>query len=332
MQRGDIASIAHPNANATAGARARQEHTRVTQALGASLMRWYNGAEASAQAVHEWTEKGRGMVDEDRVPFLSLVIPAFNEAARLPLSLTRIKAYLARQPYAAEVLVVDDGSADTTAQLARTWARDWPALRVIATSHGGKGHAVRAGLLVARGTYAFVCDADLSMPISELGRLTRMACEGADIVIASREGPGARRYGEPLYRHLMGRAFNAFVRWAVLPGIQDSQCGFKLFRGELAQALADIQTIDGWGFDVELLGIARRWGAPIAELPVAWYYARNSRIRPLRDAWHMAREVLAVRHNLRRGAYPLAKARARHPAPPEAVLAPVVERRGHMDA
>lgn len=267
-------------------------------------------------------------MDEERLPFLSLVIPAFNEAARLPLTLTKINAYLARQPYAAEVLVVDDGSTDKTAGLARTWMREWPAMRLIATPHGGKGHAVRAGLLAARGTYTLVCDADLSMPISEVDRLTRVACQGAEIVIASREGAGARRYGEPLYRHLMGRSFNAFVRWAVLPGIQDSQCGFKLFRGELARTLASIQTIDGWGFDVELLGIARRWGAQIAEVPVAWYYARNSRIRPLRDAWNMTREVLAVRHNLRRGAYPVADAHAPHTAPPSTIaIEPALERR-----
>jgi glycosyltransferase involved in cell wall biosynthesis len=243
------------------------------------------------------------MVEDGGHPFLSLVIPAFNEAARLPATLTKINAYLARQLYDAEVLVVDDGSADGTAELVREWARDWPDLRLIATPHGGKGHAVRAGLLAARGTYAFVCDADLSMPISELSRLVPVADAGAEITIASREGPGARRYGEPLYRHLMGRVFNAFVRWAVLPGIQDSQCGFKLLRGEWALALARAQTIDGWGFDVELLGIARRQGARIVEVPVAWYYAPSSRVRPLRDAWHMTREVLAVRRNLRRGDY-----------------------------
>lgn len=245
------------------------------------------------------------MADGEHAPFLSVVIPAFNEAARLPGTLTKLRAYLDRQPHAAEVLVIDDGSADTTARLTDTWASEWPALRVIAMRHGGKGHAVRAGLLAASGAYVFVCDADLSMPISELSRLMHVASDGADIVIASREGPGARRYAEPLYRHLMGRAFNAFVRWAVLPGIQDSQCGFKLFRGDLARALAGIQTINGWGFDVELLGIARRCGARIVEVPVAWYYARNSRIRPLHDAWHMAHEVLAVRRNLERGAYHL---------------------------
>lgn len=242
------------------------------------------------------------------LPFLSVVVPAYNEAARLPATLDALAAYLARQPYSAEVIVVDDGSSDATADVVRGRAGTWPALRLLTAAHRGKGHAVKLGLLATTGDYAFLCDADLSMPIEGLARFVSAAASGVDVAIASREGPGAHRYGEPPYRHLMGRAFNTFVRWAVLPGVQDSQCGFKYLRGDLARQLAMVQTVDGWGFDVELLCVARRWGYRVVEVPIGWYYAPSSRIRPLRDAWRMAREVWTIRRNAQRGLYAAAPA------------------------
>lgn len=243
------------------------------------------------------------MSESVAAPFLSLVVPAYNEAMRLPATLDALAAYLARQTYTTEVIVVDDGSADATADVVRSRAATWPALRLLTAPHGGKGHAVKMGLQAAQGEYAFLCDADLSMPIAELSKFLPEALGAVDVAIASREGPGAYRFGEPLYRHLMGRAFNTFVRWAVLPGVQDSQCGFKWLRGDLARQLAGVQTINGWGFDVELLCAARCWGYRVVEVPITWHYATSSRIRPLRDAWRMAREVLAVRRNARRGLY-----------------------------
>jgi hypothetical protein len=236
-------------------------------------------------------------------PFLSLVIPAYNESERLPVALDAVKAYLVRQPYTAEVLVVDDGSADGTPALVKARSEAWPALRLIEAPHRGKGHAVKLGLLESRGRYTFFCDADFSMPVEEIAKFLPDALGDFDVAIASREGPGAHRYGEPIYRHLMGRVFNTFVRWAVLPGIQDTQCGFKCLRGELARQLASIQTVDGWGFDVELLCAARLWGCQIIEVPIDWHHSASSRIHPLRDSWQMARESLAVRRNARRGRY-----------------------------
>lgn len=243
------------------------------------------------------------MPDTEQSPHLSLVIPAYNEALHLPLTLAKIAAYISQRQCGAEILVVDDGSTDNTADVVRRFVASDSGIRLIRTPHRGKGHAVRTGLLASRGRVAFLCDADLSMPITELDRFLVALPAESDVAIASREGAGARRFNEPVYRHVMGRVFNAFVRVMILPGIQDSQCGFKYLPGQLARELAAVQTLDGWGFDVELLTIARLWGYRIVEIPIAWYYVRGSRIRPLHDAWHMVREVFAVRRNLRRGCY-----------------------------
>lgn len=236
-------------------------------------------------------------------PLLSIVIPAYNERQRLPRSLKAVRRYLDRQPYPAEVIVVDDGSGDDTAQLVAHRAQHWRALRLIHTPHRGKGGAVRAGLLAARGEYTFICDADFSMPVTEIAKFLPPHLAHPEVAIAVREGPDARRYGEPYHRHLMGRVYNAVVKTFALPGIQDSQCGFKLIRTDIAQRLAAAQTLDGWGFDVELLFLARRWGHRIDEIGIDWYYAPSSRISPLRDALSMTRDVLRVRRNARRGLY-----------------------------
>ena len=239
----------------------------------------------------------------DTAPLLSLILPAYNEERRLPRTLRSIRRFLATQPYQAEVIVVDDGSGDDTAKLVARRATRWSALRLVTTPHRGKGHAVRAGLLVSRGAYCFLCDADLSMPIAELSKFVPPRRDTDVIVIGSREAPGARRYGEPHHRHVMGRVFNLLVRLLALPGIQDSQCGFKCLPGGLARRLADAMTIEGWGFDVELLYVARLWGCRIVEEPIDWYYAPSSRIHALRDSWRMTCEVMRVRRNARRGLY-----------------------------
>ncbi len=240
---------------------------------------------------------------EEPALLLSIVIPAYNERQRLPHSLKVVRKYLARQSFAAEVIVVDDGSGDGTAELVEHRAMHWRALRLIRTAHQGKGGAVRAGLLAARGVYSFICDADFSMPVTEIAKFLPPQLADPELAIAVREGPEAHRYGEPYFRHVMGRIYNAVVRTLALPGIQDSQCGFKLIRSDIARRLAAAQTLDGWGFDVELLYLARRWGYQIAEIGINWYYAPSSRISPLRDALSMTRDVLRVRRNARAGVY-----------------------------
>ncbi|WIG60937.1 MAG: hypothetical protein OJF49_003685 [Ktedonobacterales bacterium] len=236
------------------------------------------------------------------MPLLSLIIPAFNEQARLPRTLRLLRRYFRRHPLAVEVLVVDDGSTDATAAIVAHRARHWSALRLLRAEHGGKGSAVRAGLLAARGAYSFICDADFSMPVTELAKFLPLLPQ-TELAIGTREGPAAHRYGEPLHRHLMGRVFNGLVRAAVLPDIQDTQCGFKCLRADIGRRLAAAQTISGFGFDVELLYLARRWGYRVVEVPIEWYYAPSSHISPLRDTWGMTRDVLRVRRNARLGRY-----------------------------
>lgn len=238
-------------------------------------------------------------------PDLTLVIPAYNEALRLPESFARLKDYQAERPYLREVIVVDDGSTDGTSDIVELWSREWAALRLVRSAHRGKGSAVRTGMLAASGEYIALADADFSMPVEEFDSFWGEGLGHFDFAVGSREAPGARRYGEPVYRHLMGRVFNALVRSLLVPDIQDTQCGFKCIRREVASDLCRHQTIEGWGFDVELLYIARLRGYSIIEIPVSWYYMPGSRVHPIRDTVTMVRDVLTIRRNGTRGCYDL---------------------------
>src|SRR5262245_41778276 len=228
------------------------------------------------------------MADDAQRPIaLSIVIPAYNEAHRLPASLDLAHAFLNDGGLRAEVLIVDDGSEDGTAAVVEAAQRDWPALKLLKQAHAGKGAAVRLGVSQALGEQIALADADFSMPITEFRRFMSDALGDYDIAIASREAPGARRYGEPEYRHIMGRVFNRLVQWLLLPGIEDTQCGFKFLRRAAAMDIVKQLTIDGWGFDVELLSIARRHGYHIREIGVPWRYGSDSRVSPLRDTLTM---------------------------------------------
>jgi dolichyl-phosphate beta-glucosyltransferase len=244
---------------------------------------------------------------------LSLVIPAYNEAARIGATVREAVAWLRDQPFSSELIVVDDGSDDATADIAEVALEGFTDGRVLRINHGGKAAAVRAGMLNARCELIGFSDADLATPLSYFDDLRRALQEGNDIAIGSREGAGARRIGEPPYRHVMGRVFNGLVRVLVVPGIHDTQCGFKLFRADVARDLLRRARLyrDGGAvagprvtaFDVELLAIARQRGYRIASVPVVWTYGEGSKVRPARDTWHNMRDVLDVWIGVMRGRY-----------------------------
>ena len=234
---------------------------------------------------------------------LSILIPAYDEARRIGPTLERLIASLAPQPIAWEILVADDGSRDDTVAIVEAVATREPRVGVRRFPHRGKGATVRDGLLAVRGARRFLCDADLSMPPEQIARFLAVVPSQCDIAIGSREGPGAVRIGEPLHRHLVGRVFNTLVRAMVLPGIQDTQCGFKLFTAEAAAAVLPLTEIDGWGFDVEVLACARAQGWRVREVPIEWHYGEASRLKVLPHSVEMFRDLLRVRAKVRRGAY-----------------------------
>jgi glycosyltransferase involved in cell wall biosynthesis len=250
-------------------------------------------------------------------PLLSIVIPAYNEAGRLPATMARVLEYRAARKLDAELIVVDDGSSDRTLAAAREVAAGQAGVRVIANDHRGKGYTVRTGMLAGDGRYLLFCDADLATPIDEWEKLYERLEAGYDIAIGSREGLGARRLGEPAHRHLMGRVFNMIVQAVAVGGIQDTQCGFKAFRREVGRELfasvrlygPDAPRLRGaavTAFDVELLFLARKRGYRIAEVPVEWHYGSETKVDPVRDSLRNLRDVLRVRLNDLRGYYPVA--------------------------
>lgn len=212
-------------------------------------------------------------------------------------------AYLQSQDYPAEVLVVVNGSSDRTFAIAQSFSEAHPQVHVMQSQQRGKGLAVQRGMLAAQGEYRFMCDADLSMPIQELFRFLPPAAADYDIAIASREARGAVRYNEPFYRHFVGRGYNLLIRWLALPGLNDTQCGFKCFRGDVAEDLFRRQTISGWSFDVEVLFIGRLRGYRIIEIPIPWYFNDESKIRVFRDSFYMGKDLLTMRLNALRGVY-----------------------------
>ena len=238
-------------------------------------------------------------------PFLSLIIPAYNEERRLPHTLEQVAAFLDAQPYTWEVIVVDNASTDKTPEIIQNFAQKHPQIRKLHESRQGKGIAVKSGMLAAQGEYRFMCDADLSMPIAEINRFLPPELEKPQIVIASREAPGAVRYNEPHYRHLGGRVINAMIRLLILPRLHDTQCGFKCFSAPVAEDLFQHQTFSGWSFDIEILAIARQRGYQIIELPIPWYFKPETKLNALEDAVQMFLDVLTVRENIKKGLYGL---------------------------
>ncbi len=245
---------------------------------------------------------------------LAIVIPAYNEQARLPATLDKITAYLEKQPLSWTVLVVDDGSQDQTAAIVEDFARKQPGVHLLRNPHCGKAYAVRTGMLAADADYVFLCDADLPMSISEIEKLLPSLQDGYEVAIGSREVPGSARMNEPWHRHLMGKVFNLLVQVVAVGGVKDTQCGFKGFRGAVARELFErVQlyaspagVVKGpmvTGFDVEVLFLARKAGYAIAEVPILWHYVPGSKVSPLKDAVRMFGDVMRVRINDWRGRY-----------------------------
>lgn len=239
--------------------------------------------------------------DSNKTPYLSIIVPAFNEADRLPETLKRIVAFTeAWKKPVCEIIVVDNASTDATKEIIMEFRSRYPSVKYLYNSTRGKGAAVRTGMLAAQGEHLLICDADMAVPIDEVVNFLPPVLQDYDIAIGSREAEGSRRYDEPFYRHLMGRVFNLIVRVLLLPGLRDTQCGFKCFRRDVAHELFSASRINGWSFDAEVLYIARLKGCRVIEVPVNWYYGEKSKVSPVRDTWLMFREILWIRKHWKR--------------------------------
>lgn len=250
------------------------------------------------------------MVEE---PYLSVIVPAYNEEPNFKNgTISEVSTYLEKQPYSYEIIIVDDGSEDQTAALAQDFAQKHKNVRVIKNPHQGKAETVKTGVRQAKGRLILFTDFDQATPISEIEKLLPFFPE-YDIVIGSRQLPGAQREREPFYRHWMGLVFNLVVQTLAVRGIWDTQAGFKCFKGEIAKELFGNLKVYGQGkkvkgalvtaFDVELLFIAKKKGYKIKEVPIIWHHVATSRVNPLKDSVRMFRDVLKVRLNDLRGIY-----------------------------
>ena len=239
---------------------------------------------------------------------LSIVIPTFNESDRIIGTLDSLKKYLESRDFVWEIVLSDDGSLDDTVALVKSWSAvnlNLPdeTMRIIQLSHRGKGYAVRHGMLRAVGDIRVMCDADLAMSADQIDGFISKFMEGYDIVIGSREKTGARRFDEPVIRHIMGRIFNWYVRFIAVGGFQDTQCGYKCFSSKAAESLFGMQKLDGWCFDVEILLLARKNSMKIFELPIDWYHKEKSKVNPGTASIEMVRDTLLTSIRYMIGAY-----------------------------
>lgn len=237
---------------------------------------------------------------------LSVVIPAYNEEARIEPTLRALDDFLSRTDLRYEIVVVDDGSSDGTVDLVTSLSRHIRATRCIATTpNRGKGHAVRIGMLASLGRVRVMYDADGSISAEQIpGLLEHIHRHGADVAIGSRYTDGARTdVRQPFYRRWWSRVANQVVQRALVGGIRDTQCGFKAFTADAADVIFGLTRIDGWAFDLEVLALANRLGYRVKEVGITWSDDARSRINPLRDAYNVFNELLLIRGNLRQGVY-----------------------------
>lgn len=238
-------------------------------------------------------------------PRFSIIIPAYNEAARIPRTLDAVVTCVRAHGWSAEIVVVDDGSRDATAEVVRAFAAKNPEIRLLQNpGNRGKGYSVRNGLLRSLGEIVMFTDADLSAPIEEASGLFAAIEQGADIAIGSRWLERSRQtIRQPFYRRFFGRCFNAVTRAIMGLPFADTQCGFKAFTRSAAQTVCQLQTIDRWGFDPEILFIALKRGYRIDEVPVSWAHDERTRISYLKDGMRMLQDIAIVRWNALRGRY-----------------------------
>jgi glycosyltransferase involved in cell wall biosynthesis len=248
-------------------------------------------------------------------PNYSIVIPAYNEAGRIPATLQEVVDTVRQKGWSAEVIVVDDGSTDTTAEVVRQFAASAPEVRLLQNpGNRGKGFSVRSGLLQALGEVVMFTDADLSAPMEEAQGLFNAIANGADIAIGSRWLERTRQtIRQPLYRQFFGRCFNAVTRFVMGLPFADTQCGFKAFTRAAAQTVFQLQTIERWGFDPEILFIAFKRGFRIQEVPVSWAHDERTRMSYLKDGIQMLEEIAIVRWNALTGRYNRQVERIRRP-------------------
>ena len=235
----------------------------------------------------------------------SVIIPAYNESARLRPTLDRILSYGREHGWELEILVVDDGSHDDTTAIVREYGERHPQVVLLENPQNhGKGFSVRQGMLHARGDICLFTDADLSSPMTEVPKLFEAIAGGADIAIGSRWlRAELQTERQPLYRQMLGRIFNLALRVILGLNFADTQCGFKAFRRDAAQRVFPLQKIERWGFDPEILFLARKLGMSVTEVPVVWAHSEGTRLHPFRDGLHMFADVLRIRWNSLSGAY-----------------------------
>ena len=236
------------------------------------------------------------MAGDPSRPLLSVVIPCFNEQARLPPTVDAIEKYLSDRGIGHELILADDGSSDGTSRVIDEAAARAPVVKVTLPRNRGKGRALAEGVAVSRGDRVLLTDADLSTPIDELPKLMAAVDSGAGVAIGSRAIRGSRVVvSQPVYRVLMGKTFNLMVQVVLLPGIWDTQCGFKLFRGDLARDVFSALATDGFGYDPEALYRAKRRGERIAEVPVVWRNSAPTKVAALRHSLGMIRDLVKIR-------------------------------------
>lgn len=237
-------------------------------------------------------------------PYLSVILPAYNEEARILPSLKKRHEYLEGQNYDYELLVVNDGSADKTSEIVRQAIKDWPHFRLIDNKiNKGKGGVVKQGMLEARGSWRLFMDVDESVPIDEISRLWPYK-KNYEIIIGSRYTEGGKvTKKQPLVRRIISRGGNMLIQMLVAPGIKDTQCGFKMFNEHAAEEIFPLQTMERWSFDMELIAIAKKHGYKIKEVPVVWKEQAGSKVQAAKAAFRSLRDVFVIWWNKITGKY-----------------------------